>query len=49
MKKIEEPKLLMTSTSVDEVRTCYRKFAKQAGFGVLTRTTKKKKMVNEDT
>ncbi len=27
MKKIEEPKLLMTSTSIDEVRTCYRKFA----------------------
>jgi len=39
--KVEEPKPSMTFTSVEEVRTYYRKFAKQAGFGVLTRTTKK--------
>jgi hypothetical protein len=31
----------VTFTLVEEVRTYYRKFAKQAGFGVLTRTTKK--------
>jgi hypothetical protein len=39
--KVEKPKSLMTFTLVEEVRTYYRKFAKQASFGVLTRTTKK--------
>jgi hypothetical protein len=31
--KVEEPKPSMTFTSVDEVRTYYRKIAKQARFG----------------
>jgi hypothetical protein len=41
--KVEEPKPFMTFTSEEEVRTYYRKFAKQAGFGELTRNTKKMK------
>lgn len=41
--KVEEPKTSMIFTSLDEAISYYRKFAKQSGFGVLTRTTKNKK------
>jgi len=46
--KVEEPKTSIIFTSVDEVISYYRKFAKQSGFGVLTRTAKKKKMFIQD-
>ncbi|XP_062145444.1 protein FAR1-RELATED SEQUENCE 8-like [Alnus glutinosa] len=39
--KIEEPKSLMTFSSIEEVCSYYRRYAKQAGFGVAHRTSRK--------
>ncbi|XP_062171073.1 protein FAR1-RELATED SEQUENCE 5-like [Alnus glutinosa] len=41
--KVEEPKESMTFSSLDEVCSYYRKYAKQAGFGIAQRSSRKKK------
>jgi hypothetical protein len=41
--KVEEPKESMTFSSLDEVCSYYRKYAKQAGFGISQRSSRKKK------
>jgi hypothetical protein len=41
--KVEEPKESMTFSSIEEVCSYYRKYAKQAGFGILQRSSRKKK------
>jgi hypothetical protein len=41
--KVEEPKESMTFSSLDKVCSYYRKYAKQAGFGVAQRSSRKKK------
>jgi hypothetical protein len=40
--KVEEPKELMTFSSIEEVCSYYRTYAKQAGFGVIQRSSRKK-------
>ncbi|XP_062162209.1 protein FAR1-RELATED SEQUENCE 4-like [Alnus glutinosa] len=40
--KVEEPKELMTFSSIEEVCSYYRIYAKQAGFGVIQRSSRKK-------
>ncbi|XP_062164654.1 protein FAR1-RELATED SEQUENCE 5-like [Alnus glutinosa] len=41
--KVEEPKESMTFSSLDEVCSYYRKYAKSAGFGIAQRSSRKKK------
>jgi len=41
--KIEEPKSSMTFSSIEEVCSYYRRYAKQAGFGIAHRTSRKTK------
>ncbi|XP_062163770.1 putative UPF0481 protein At3g02645 [Alnus glutinosa] len=41
--KVEEPKASMTFSSIEEVCSYYKKYAKQAGFGLAHRSSRKKK------
>jgi len=41
--KVEEPKESMIFSSLDEVCSYYRKYAKQAGFGIAQRSSRKNK------
>jgi hypothetical protein len=41
--KVEEPKESMTFSSIEEVCSYYRRYAKQAGFGIAHRSSRKKK------
>ncbi|XP_062161880.1 protein FAR-RED IMPAIRED RESPONSE 1-like [Alnus glutinosa] len=41
--KVEEPKASMTFSSIEEVCSYYRRYAKQAGFGIAHRSSRKTK------
>jgi hypothetical protein len=43
--KVEEPKASMTFSSIEEVCSYYRRYAKQAGFGITHRSSRKKKSI----
>jgi hypothetical protein len=41
--KVEKPKASMTFSSIEEVCSYYRRYAKQAGFGIVHRSSRKNK------